>query len=50
MNEIQTLLDDNKTELALEELRAFRLAYPDIQLPEELDQLIEALKQISSES
>ena len=40
LNEIQTLLDDNKTELALEELRAFRLAYPDIQLPEELDRLL----------
>lgn len=40
LNEIQTLLDENKTELALEELRAFRLAYPDIQLPEELDRLL----------
>ena len=34
LNDIQTLLDENKTEHALEELRAFRLAYPEYQLPE----------------
>ena len=40
LNEIQTLLEENKTEHALEELRAFRLAYPEYQLPEELQGLL----------
>jgi len=40
LNDIQTLLDENKTEHALEELRAFRLAYPEYQLPEELQGLL----------
>ena len=40
LNDIQTLLDENKSEHALEELRAFRLAYPEYQLPEELQGLL----------
>jgi len=40
LNDIQTLLDENQKEQALEELRAFRLAYPDIQLSQELERLL----------